>query len=312
MNTLDHFLNLLNLKIRLDAFCTMREPYASPHEALPQGQAYFHLLLSGRCTVVCDDGSQCEMQPGDFLLLAEGSGHTLRGGDQSQAFENVHEENYGRIWRTSNHGANDTPDMEMLCGFYRTDNPASSLLMRQFPRMMCVSLRDHGELDALCAIIRREGQAQHMGSTTVIHHLCEILLLFALRKSEHVQMNSGLLALFADPALHNVLRHILADIAQTHSTEALAEIACQSRATFARHFQKAAGMGVQRFIRTLRMMEAARLLTHSHLPISHIAERCGYQSDSAFHDNFRAQFATTPAKYRRDSRTMDEAGNDLQ
>lgn len=300
MNTLDHFLSLLDFKTGLDAFCTMREPYAYPHEQLDSGQAYFHLLLSGQCSIVCDDGERCDMQPGDFLLLAEGTGHTMRGGDQNLPFAPVDEEDFGGIWRTTNHGDDDPPDMEMLCGFYRTHNPAATLLMRQFPRLMCVSLRDHGELDALCAIIRREGQAQRMGSTTVIHHLCEILLLFALRQSGQFRLENGMLALFADPALHKVLSHILADLAQSHSTEALADIACQSRATFARRFQKATGMGVQSFIRTLRMMEAARLLSATNLPVSHIAERCGYQSDTAFHDNFRAQFATTPAKYRRE------------
>lgn len=303
MNTLDHFLNLLDFKTSLDAFCTMCEPYDLPHKPLGEGQAYFHLLLSGKCTILCDNGERYDMESGNFLLFADGRGHTMRAGDQGLPFADMRQENYGGIWHVCNYGEGQSADMEMLCGLYSTDNPAAALLIRHFPPVLNVSLSAHKELSALCTLIRREGQARRMGSTTVIHHLCEILLLFALRQNDPdpLSLENSSLALFADPALHKVLTHIFEDLSQNYSTEQLAEIACQSRATFARRFQKAAGMGVQSFIRTLRMIEAARLLVGTKLPVSQIAERCGYQSDTAFHDNFRAQFATTPAKYRRDN-----------
>ncbi|MDO4777564.1 MAG: AraC family transcriptional regulator [Cardiobacteriaceae bacterium] len=300
MSTIDRFLTLLNLSTSLDTYCAMCSPYDLPHQALEPGNIYFHILLAGRCTLVTDSGHTQILQPGDFYLLTSGEAHAMRDGDASQGQRKVRQTDHDGIRHACNFEGSATPDMEMLCGFFHTGNPASLALLQQFPQPLCVSLRDHGELDALCAVIRNEALAQSAGSVRVIHHLCEILLLFALRRAGEIHVENGMLALLGDPALERVLAHVLADITQHHSTEALADVACLSRATFARRFQKAAGCGVQTFIRSLRMMEAARLLKDGTLPISHIAERCGYQSDTAFHDNFRAQFGMTPAKYRRE------------
>ncbi|MDO5091505.1 MAG: AraC family transcriptional regulator [Cardiobacteriaceae bacterium] len=300
MSTIDRFLTLLNFTTSLDAYCAMCAPYDLPHEALEPGNIYFHILLAGQCTLITDSGHTQTLHPGDFYLLTSGEAHTMRDGDTSHGQRSVYDIDHDGLWHTCNLDGSAPPDMEMLCGFFHTDNPASLALLQQFPQPYCVSLRDHGELDALCAVIRNEALAQSAGSVRVIHHLCEILLLFALRRAGELHVENNMLALLGDPALERVLAHVLADITQNHSTEALADVACLSRATFARRFQKAAGCGVQTFIRSLRMMEAARLLKDSTLPVSHIAERCGYQSDTAFHDNFRAQFGVTPAKYRRE------------
>lgn len=301
MSTIDRLLTLLNFSTSLDTYCAMCAPYDLPHRALEPGNIYFHILLAGRCTLVTDSGHTQTLQPGDFYLLTSGEAHTMRDGEPGDTQRKVSSTEYDGIWHARNFDGDGAPDMEMMCGFFHTDNPASLALLQQFPQPLCVSLRDHPELDALCAIIRNEALSQNAGSVRVIHHLCEILLLFAIRNAGKLQVDNSMLALLGDPALERVLAHVLADIAQNHTTENLAEVACLSRATFARRFQKAAGCGVQTFIRSLRMMEAARLLQETTLPVSHIAERCGYQSDTAFHDNFRAQFGVTPAKYRRDN-----------
>ena len=97
------------------------------------------------------------------------------------------------------------------------------------------------------------------------------------------------------------LARILADPFAPYTTEGLAEIACMSRATFARKFQQAAGSGVQTFIRTLKMSAAAQMLRDSNHAVSRVAEETGYQSEAAFINAFKAQFGITPARYRRQS-----------
>ena len=110
-----------------------------------------------------------------------------------------------------------------------------------------------------------------------------------------------LTALFSDPGLARALARILADPFAPYTTEGLAEIACMSRATFARKFQQAAGSGVQTFIRTLKMSAAAQMLRDSNHAVSRVAEETGYQSEAAFINAFKAQFGITPARYRRQS-----------
>ena len=58
-------------------------------------------------------------------------------------------------------------------------------------------------------------------------------------------------------------------------------------------------MGVQAFIRLLRMSMAAKLLRQTNLSSSQIMAQIGYQSEAAFFDAFKAQFGTTPARYRK-------------
>ncbi len=59
-----------------------------------------------------------------------------------------------------------------------------------------------------------------------------------------------------------------------------------SRATFARRFQQLSGMGVQAFVRLLRMSMAAKLLRQTNLSSSQIMAQIGYQSEAAFFDAF--------------------------
>lgn len=296
MSTLDRFLDLLNLRVSLDAYCTLCAPYALPHEALQAGNMYFHMVLSGGCTLKTRSGSVQRLEAGDFYLLTNGEAHVMVDGvdgdvpdDEVVGFDGLW---YGCQLETR-------PDMEMICGYFHADNPASFALLQQFPQPLCVSLRDCAELSALSSLLRREAMAQGAGSVRVIHHVCEVFLLLALRAAGSMKWESGVLALLGDAALERVLAHVLTDISRPYSTDELAAVACLSRATFARRFQKAIGGGVQGLLRTLRMMEAAHLLKSTTLTVSQIAQRCGYQSDTAFHDNFRSQFGQTPARFRR-------------
>jgi AraC family transcriptional activator of mtrCDE len=72
-----------------------------------------------------------------------------------------------------------------------------------------------------------------------------------------------------------------------------------SRATFIRHFNLNAGMSAGDFLTKIRMMTAADLLASTDHPVSVVAARVGYRSESAFGRAFRLAAATTPAQFRR-------------
>jgi AraC family transcriptional activator of mtrCDE len=72
-----------------------------------------------------------------------------------------------------------------------------------------------------------------------------------------------------------------------------------SRATFVRHFSRAAGMAVGEFLTRLRMVIAADMLTDSDRPVSVISGAVGYRSESAFGRAFRLATGSTPAQFRK-------------
>ena len=295
MDSIDRLLELLDLQTRIEVYCHLQAPFHMVHEPDTPGTAWFHLLLEGSCTIATG-GHQYALQAGDFFMLTAGSQHTIYAGEGNTPFR---EDTQNGLLQLCNDG--DGEPLRMLCGSFHVGNRAATGLLAVLPEPLLVSLGDIPQLPALCTLIHREALARQEGSVTIVRSLCEILLLLALRHISELPEKHRLTALFSDPGLARALARILADPFAPYTTEGLAEIACMSRATFARKFQQAAGSGVQTFIRTLKMSAAAQMLRDSHHAVSRVAEETGYQSEAAFNNAFKAQFGITPARYRRQS-----------
>lgn len=98
--------------------------------------------------------------------------------------------------------------------------------------------------------------------------------------------------------LQAVLNHIHQNLANALSVDVLASCAGVSQAHFRRLFQEAVGMPVHRYVLTTRLEQARRLLTLSEMPIAHIAQECGFSSQSHLTACFRSTHAVTPAQFR--------------
>ena len=53
------------------------------------------------------------------------------------------------------------------------------------------------------------------------------------------------------------------------------------------------------YIRTIRMIEAKRLLKETNIPIQEIAVKIGYKDASFFTKNFKKHIGVTPTEYRK-------------
>jgi len=98
--------------------------------------------------------------------------------------------------------------------------------------------------------------------------------------------------------LQAVLNQIHQNLAGDLSVDALANYAGVSSAHFRRLFQEAVGMPVHRYVLATRLEQARRLLTLSEMPIAHIAQECGFSSQSHLTVSFRTIHAVTPAQFR--------------
>ncbi len=101
-----------------------------------------------------------------------------------------------------------------------------------------------------------------------------------------------------DIRLKVVMHHLNENLAQKHSIESLANIACLSPSHFKSLFKQHFRLTPMQYLTRLRMEKAMGLMRHTDLPIYMIAEACGYQDVSAFSRRFLLSFQQSPSQYR--------------
>lgn len=98
--------------------------------------------------------------------------------------------------------------------------------------------------------------------------------------------------------LQAVLGYIHQHLQEELSSETLAGQAEVSLVHFRRLFQQAMGTPPHRYVLSARLEQARKLLSTTKLPISRIAEDCGFSSQSHLTERFREAHAATPAEFR--------------
>ncbi|MBP7079876.1 MAG: helix-turn-helix transcriptional regulator [Rhodocyclaceae bacterium] len=98
--------------------------------------------------------------------------------------------------------------------------------------------------------------------------------------------------------LQVTLNFIHENLTDDLSATTLAKRANLSLAHFRRIFEEAIGMAPHRYIMHVRLEQARKLLSASPLPISRIAQECGFSSQSHLTACFRGAHAVTPADFR--------------
>ena len=82
-----------------------------------------------------------------------------------------------------------------------------------------------------------------------------------------------------------------------------------SRAAFARRFTTLVGRPPLDYLTWWRMTMAGALIRLDDTPLTSIAKRAGYTSESAFNRAFKREFGTTPGAYRRHASKVAETAS---
>lgn len=87
--------------------------------------------------------------------------------------------------------------------------------------------------------------------------------------------------------------------AQSLDLEAAAQALRRSRRSLCRHVLAATGLPAARWLRLVKLRQAAERLAHSAAPLKTIADELGFSSEAALHRMFRQTTGLTPGAYRQ-------------
>lgn len=104
--------------------------------------------------------------------------------------------------------------------------------------------------------------------------------------------------------LVSVLTYMRNNLDQPLAVEDLADRAGMSRAAFDRHFKATTSLSPLRYLKALRLNDAALLITNG-ATITRAATRVGYTSPSQFSREFKSHFGTTPRAWANAARPAD-------
>ena len=303
MDTLSRLLSLYPLSTSLDVRCHFGAPWVLEHAAVASGIAPYHLVVSGTAWLDAEGQTGIALAAGDIVVFPKGSAHRLYAG-----IGDVMPQRYlpgpQVIAKVVNDGNGTATDI--LCGQFEFKSDASNPLLLALPDILLVrggSRPDFSGLQALSGMLRQETDSQRAGASAVMTQLSSALFALVLRAwLEQAEAVPGLFALLADQRLQAALQGMLAAPEKAWTLQDMASACHMSRATFARVFQRVAGMTPAALLMQTRMAQAAIWLAQGKRTVADIGEAVGYQSEAAFNRVFKRCFDIGPGQYRRNAR----------
>ncbi len=153
-------------------------------------------------------------------------------------------------------------------------------------------------LRELLGLARKLGEALHSeedssAAVATIHFL--ELVTDLCDAYDEVSHRMGRSLLLVSKAMSYIEQNFREDL----RVEDLAKLGNLSLRSFQRHFQRAAGMPVIRYINEQRFQEACRLLKDGRTNVAETALRSGFHDANYFSTRFRKKYGMTPKQYQR-------------
>ena len=127
----------------------------------------------------------------------------------------------------------------------------------------------------------------------LIRPLCHMLSLLQLSIGSISQTESK------SKVFDSILSFVQGNFMHDITLRNIAEACSCSESTVSHLFKEHTDQTVKKYINDLRIKQAEKFLTTTDLPISRIADFCGFNNTNYFSTAFKKKFGTAPQKYRR-------------
>ncbi|GAA3353446.1 AraC family transcriptional regulator [Saccharopolyspora gregorii] len=271
----------------------------------PDGPALYALTAGTAWVGVPGDGPR-QLVPGDVLLLADSTAHTLLGSpDATIDTHDCANARRAQEARAEVHLGRGAAQTHLLSATFSSDTAASTQVLSALPGAVHVHAERGGGLDDALRLLGRELERPGMASSVLLDRLIDVLLIQLLRDwiaGSPAEAAGSWLGLLCDPVVRDAITALHEDPARPWTTDLLASRVAVSRATLTRRFLHAAGEPPGGYLTRWRMDLAAARLRDGDDTLEAIARSVGYTSVHAFSRAFSRVRGRAPGRYRLDAR----------
>jgi AraC-like DNA-binding protein len=277
----------------------------------------FHFLTEGRCKVKLVDGAEVlQVASGDLVLFPQDDRH-LMGSDLHVAPLETEDADCGDAAASADliqlrHGGGGEVT-RFVCGYLACIRSMCRPLFEALPRVLRVPIGD-GQASAQVRELLRmgvnESRASRPGAASTLAKLAELLFVEALRRYvEYLPAEGkGWLAGARDAHVGHALALLHGEPGRAWTVDQLAREAALSRSALAERFAALVGETPMQYLMRWRLALAARTLRASREAVARVAERSGYESETAFIRAFKREFGMPPAAWRKVGSTRSKPG----
>jgi AraC-like DNA-binding protein len=282
----------------------VREPH--PRSAGTDHIVCFHFVLEGGCRLGLVDGRDTtEASAGDLVLLPHDDRHII-GSDLHLSPATFQPARISVGLAASNAGGADGMTRLISGSFAFTPHLVRPLL-EMLPRVLRVPAAAGPAGRLLGALLRagaQESAHARPGSAPLLAKLAELIFVEVLRSHIEQQASSNRVWLAGahDTRIGRAVALLHRDPSRQWTVEGLAGAVAMCRSALAERFAAAVGHPPMHYLRRLRLALAAKQLRAGREAIGRIAERSGYESETAFSRAFKREFGASPASWRRAAR----------
>lgn len=305
MDVLSNVLKVTNLTTHVLGSREFISPWGVHIDA--QASATLHIVKRGACWLKLDDHPAIRLNAGDVVLLSGGDAHSLssdRDMRDLEPYQDALARAQGTIVPPRRSNTDVAIEPTVLQGAsYRLSEEAAHPLLSLLPPVLHLPAdrtEDDSELYTLLRLIGQETGKREAGSELVVPRLIDALFVYILRAWLRTlpEGMGGWLGALRDPQIRKALALIHESPQAPWTVELLARSVAMSRAAFAKRFTDLVGEPPLAYVTRWRMDLAAKFLRESMEPVSRIAGRVGYISETAFAKAFRRRRNVAPGQYR--------------
>ncbi len=152
-------------------------------------------------------------------------------------------------------------------------------------------------------IYRLAAQKDPMRNLIIHQKFIEFLILLFLNQDNNIYSNETDLA-DMDQKIYSVAGYIHAHYPEELSLDFLARHFCISASYLSHKFKQVTGFSVTDYIQMTRIRNVQALLINTKIPITEVAEPCGFNCFSQFNRVFRKHIGMSPSQYRKQSQSQ--------
>ncbi len=306
--SLNDILSFILLEARLESFVTCSFDLGGDWAIeFPRADALrFKFTTRGECWLTVEgDGAPHRLKAGDCFLVSPGRSFVLS--KNTGVVETERAEELALAKRDSrvivHNGGGDTVSIGAV---FRFHGQFSKMIFDSLPPVIHIpahldqAMILRWSLDRFAA----EFHGMRMGRALMMSNLAPIILLQTLRiYLDSTNDKPSWLAALSHPKLSRAIEAIHTEYREKWTLERLAKVSGMSRASFAFKFKNFMGVTPIDYLVRWRMQVACDLLQHGSFGVSEIANKIGYESESAFSSAFNRTIGVRPGTYQKNAKS---------